>query len=531
MKSLIERVKEARQLSDNMLNMKQLTSPMIYKDMPKIIHIVKDAIENNKKITFVGDYDVDGILSVFLGIAGLQSLGAKRIGYIIPNREKDGYGISDDIIRRLLESSCSVVITCDNGISYTDKLQVLREHGIKVIITDHHKVPKDIQEVDAILDLHSDRESVQFRDFCGAGICLQMLRALGVSKDFLIQAYPFAAIATICDSVPLLYDNRLIVKTGLSLMKYCRNRGLIGLILIAGIKDINNITVYDIGFKIGPRINAKGRLNDATDVVKLFLLKDYVVINKILKDIDEANRERQQLTNNGEEQVLELLPKAPEDKMIVVSKSGLHPGVIGIIASRIKDKFKLPTIVITNKGTVLTGSARSIEDVDIYDCIAKCSDSLVGFGGHKGAAGLSLYPENLRSFMLATQQFTFKKEDTKYDFEYDCENLTLGDVLALEELKPFGEGNRTPIFRSKAIIKSITIYDKVTKMTTIKNSDLTLFMKREEIELYLQQKGFSTDSADTSYVLDFMYTPQVNKFMGKESVDIVVKEVINMERS
>lgn len=526
-------LKIMRGLTDDMLCTADLQPPMNIKDMDKGVDILKEAKEKDWKVTVVGDYDTDGLISIYAGLYGLRDFGIKRLGYIVPDRFKDGYGISDAIIDRILKSDCTVVLTCDNGTSATEKLSELRNRGIKVIVTDHHKVPDVRADVDAFINPHQLGDTSRFKDYCGAGVMLQLLRALGISKQALLQLYPFIAIATVCDSMPLLYDNRLLVKLGMKAAKYTRNLGLNALAVMAGLDTIANLSVYDMGYRIGPRLNAKGRLDNATDVVKLFLTKNNDLICQLLQDIEDTNRQRQALTEKGQKEVEALLGESKDDRVIAVCKSGLHPGVIGIVASRIKDKYGLPTIIMTNKDDMhIVGSARSTDTVNMYSLVKGCREYLDSFGGHPKAAGLNLQPSNLTKFLCATQRTAVEKEKLRYDFELDCDTITLGEICELSELEPFGEGNPKPKFKDKQLIIRTVIYDKVIKLYTSNGTELVLFSRLFNIINQLESKGVkqTPDNSYEEFYLDYLYTPKVNRYLGKESVQIVVEEILNIER-
>ncbi|HZJ99432.1 MAG TPA: single-stranded-DNA-specific exonuclease RecJ, partial [Tissierellaceae bacterium] len=379
----------------------RLYSPTLMYDLVKGANIIHDSIENGEKIRIVGDYDVDGVISVYIFYISLKSLGA-RVDYRIPDRINDGYGINNDIIKEAYQDGIGLIITCDNGIAAEEQIRLAKELGIKVIVTDHHDLPLIeeegfkkhlLVEADAVIDPKNPNCKYPFKHLCGAGVAYKLiayLYSLYNREDEALKYLEFVSIATVCDVVDLVDENRILVKYGLNLINKTNNIGLKALIETSEIKL--PISSYHLGFIIGPTINASGRLESAYKALELLLCNDINEAVNLAKYLRDINDERKALTLAGYESIVEQIEKSDlgQYKVLLIYDSDIHESVAGIIAGRIKDSYNKPTIVLTDGQEDVKGSARSIEEYNIFEELSKCRDLLNKFGGHPMAAGLSL---------------------------------------------------------------------------------------------------------------------------------------------
>lgn len=427
--------------------------PFLLDSMDIAIARIERAIENNEKILVYGDYDADGVSSTTVMVRALEEKGA-RVDFYIPNRFTEGYGPNETAFRWAGNEGFSVIITVDTGISALHEAKVAKEIGIDLIITDHHEISPDMPEAFAIIHPRKPGGQYPFGELAGVGVAFKVAHALlGELPKRLLE---FAVIGTISDLVPLKDENRLIASLGLKAMQNTTNPGLRALLQISGMED-KEITEETIGFAIGPRINAVGRLGSADPAVELLMTDSLEEAEMIAAEIDEINRDRQALVNAITEEAIQEVEKhfaTEENKVLVIAKEGWNPGVIGIVASRLVEKFYRPTIVLCidmEKG-VAKGSARSIQGFDLFENLSTCRDILPHFGGHAMAAGMTLKIEdveilrnrlnNLASEILTEEDFT-----PLMNVDITC-SLVDVSVAAIEEmlqLAPFGVGNPKPL--------------------------------------------------------------------------------------
>lgn len=532
----------------------KLYSPKLMRDLIKAGDILKDKIEKEKSIRIVGDYDVDGVVSIYILYKFLKKLGAK-IDYVIPNRVNDGYGINNKIVNRAKEEGIDTIITCDNGISALEQVELAKELGMTVIITDHHELPfieedgnrKYINpKADAVIDpKHPDCE-YPFESLSGAGVAFKLIEYLGelynISKSEINNLLEYVAIATICDVVDLIDENRIMVKHGLELINSTKNIGLKALIEEAKIKK--EIGVYHIGFVIGPMINASGRLDTAYQAVELLLSENKIEAKDRAKRLKKLNDERKNLTEKGLEDIIEEIENTSlkDDKVLIVYNPDIHESVAGIIAGRLKDLYYRPTVVLTQGEKGIKGSGRSIKEYNIFEELTKCKDLLENFGGHPMAAGLSLELKNieklrdkLNSITTLTKEDLIRKIYIDLGLPIEYINYNLIDELSL--LEPFGKGNSRPIFgerklkikkmfklgANKNVLKFIFQSKSDTTMEGILFNNISAF-EDDIIDKYGEEileklyKGM-----DNNILVDIIYYPSINEYMGKVNIQIIVQ--------
>lgn len=427
--------------------------PFLLDSMDIAISRIEQAIENNEKILVYGDYDADGVSSTTVMVRALEERGA-RVDFYIPNRFSEGYGPNEAAFRWAGKEGYTVIITVDTGISALHEATIAKEIGIDLIITDHHEVSPQLPEAFAIIHPRKPGGHYPFGELAGVGVAFKVAHALlGKLPKHLLQ---FAVIGTISDLVPLKDENRLIASLGLKAMQNTTNPGLRALLQIAGMED-KEITEETIGFAIGPRINAVGRLGSADPAVELLMTDSPEEAEMIAAEIDEINRDRQTLVNDITEEAIQEVEKhfpPDENYVLVIAKEGWNPGVIGIVASRLVEKFYRPTIVLSidrEKG-VAKGSARSIEGFDLFDNLSTCRDILPHFGGHAMAAGMTLKIEDVETLRnrlnhLASEILTEEDFTPIMNVDITCslDDVSVATIEEMEQLAPFGVGNPKPL--------------------------------------------------------------------------------------
>lgn len=427
--------------------------PFLLDGMDEAIQRIEQAIKNNEKILVYGDYDADGVSSTAVMVSALQEKGA-NVDFYIPNRFSEGYGPNEAAFRWAKSAGYDVIITVDTGISALQEAKIAKELGIDLIITDHHEIPPELPEALAIIHPRKPGSQYPFGELAGVGVAFKVAHALlGTLPSHLLA---FAAIGTIADLVPLKDENRIIASLGIKAIRNTTNPGLRALIKVSGYED-KEINEETIGFVIGPRINAVGRLGSADPAVHLLMTDSVEEAEMIAQEIDDINRDRQALVNEiTEEAINEVESRFPldENKVLVLAREGWNPGVIGIVASRIVEKYCRPTIVLSidqEKG-VAKGSARSIPAFDLYENLSKCRDILPHFGGHSMAAGMTLKIEDIdqlreRLNHFASSQLT--EEDfipmMNVDLRCKIDDISVATIEEMGLLAPFGVGNPKPV--------------------------------------------------------------------------------------
>ena len=427
-----------------------LHDPMRMQDMEKAVAVVRDAIARNEEIVVFGDYDVDGVTATAILLTYLRKQGAKA-SYYIPDRHGEGYGLNTAAIEQIA-AHAKLLITVDCGITCPDEVARARELGMRVIVTDHHQLGPKLPACEAVLNpLLGD---YPFRRLCGAGVAFKLVQALG-GMEAIESLWELAALATIADIVPLLDENRVIVAFGLKAMAATQRPGLIALMESASVEP-QSVTASDVAFRMAPRINAGGRLALASRGVELLTTRRLDIAREIAAELDQDNTRRRELE-------LEIFAMADEqvrreidflnERAIVVCGEGWNPGVIGLAASRVVEKYKWPAVLLSQEGDVCVGSARSIPGVDIHRAMATCRDLFVRFGGHAQAAGLTIEKKHVPAFrrrlceaiaaQSAPEAFIPTEE---YDLELELADMTESLVQAFDAMQPTGFGNPAPVF-------------------------------------------------------------------------------------
>ena len=532
-----------------------LHDPKLLNGTTEAALLLKDKIEQKKKIRIIGDYDIDGVNATYILYRGLQKLGAE-VDYEIPDRMKDGYGLNSNLIRLAYEEGTDTILTCDNGISAIDQIAYAKELGMTVVVTDHHeplfeekngdKVWK-LPRADVLIDPKLPRWTYPYKKICGAVVAWKLIQMLYVvfgrqereADGFL----PFAAIATVGDVMDLDGENRIIVKLGLKALRHTENPGLQALICATGLADAE-LTAYHIGFVIGPCINASGRLDTAKRSLRLLLCETTSEAKQLAEELKQLNDERKDLTAKGVEHAVNLIESTSlkQDRVLVVYLPDCHESIAGIIAGRIRERYHKPVFVLTDGQDCVNGSGRSIETYSMFDEMIRCQDLFLKFGGHPMAAGLSLEKENVPVFRrrinelcrLTEEDFVEKVMiDVPMPLDYITEDL----IEEFHVLEPFGKGNTKPLFVEKNLkLQKAAVLGKnrnVLKFTMYNQNGTAMeamyFGDVERMQEYLEEKYGRVELEKlfqgrvNDMYLSVTYYPAVNEFRDRKTLQIVIQ--------
>lgn len=426
--------------------------PRNLSDIEKAADIINSYIENGSRIAVYGDYDCDGITSTVLMFSYLKSRGADCV-YYIPDRFDEGYGMNTGAVEKLAGEGIKLLITVDNGIACHNEIKRAKELGMSVVVTDHHLPKETLPQADAVVDPHRVDCRSEFKEICGAEVAFKLICVLEEREPEELLPYysDLLSVALTADVMPLIYENRAIVKYGIEKLKRSPLTGFSALMSVAAIQR-DNISAGRIAFGIAPRINAAGRMGSAARAVELLLSDNMLNALGIANEIDDDNSERQRIEKEIFSEASAEIEKKGYfyDRVIVVDGEGWHNGVLGIVASRITERYGCPSIVISRNGNAASGSGRSIEGFSLYDAINAASDTLSKFGGHELAAGISLSSDNIPAFREKINEYAsgcdFVPPVLKLDCKLNPSGLTVELAEALKELEPFGQGNPSPLF-------------------------------------------------------------------------------------
>ncbi len=432
--------------------------PFLLKDMDRAVERISQAVKRRETVLIFGDYDVDGVTSSVVLHKVLKQLGLKVLNYI-PHRMNEGYGLNHAITEYAVQRKVDLLISVDCGITAVDEVAALNQAGIDVIIIDHHEpLRRQMPLAVAVIDPKREDCPYPYKGLAAVGLVFKLAQALigDAAENFL----DLVALGTIADVAELNGENRIFAKVGLEAVKETKNLGLRALIKTARL-NLKKVKTYSIGFVLGPRINASGRLDSAERALRLLLSEDEKEAFVLAQELEEINRQRQKTQNRIVEEALNMVERDihfKDHKIIVLSKEGWHQGVVGIVASRLVEKFYRPTVVISLKDGVGTGSARSIDGFHIFEALRHCADLLENFGGHKHAAGLTIAEQKIAILRNMLNEFAEKVLPTENlipTLDLDCEiplsEISLDLVRKIEDLEPYGEGNPLPLFCSRRL--------------------------------------------------------------------------------
>ncbi len=512
-----------------------LHDPFLFKDMVKAVERIELAIEKGQKIMVYGDYDVDGTTSVAIMFSFLGEF-TTAIEYYIPDRYKEGYGVSKAGIDYAAQNKFSLIISLDCGIRSENLVEYSNSKGIDFIICDHHLPGETLPPALAILDAKVPGESYPFKELSGCGVGFKLIQALCISMklpdEMYLQYLDLVAVSTCCDIVPIVDENRVIVKYGLEKLNQNPSLGL--KVLKESCINKKELITSDVVFYIGPRINAVGRLYDAKTAVKLLIVKNEEDAIDYAEILNSTNTERKGIDETITAQALEMISndKFHSNRFSnVLFHPDWHKGVIGIVASRIIEHHYRPTIVLGFSDGKISGSARSIKGFDIHEALIECSDLLLQFGGHTHAAGLSLLPENLPLFIekfdeVASRKLTrdMLQASITYDLEISPNEITPSLIKLLKQFEPYGPGNMTPTFYAQELKDS-----GYAKQMGGGNAHLSLNFQNPNFETPIKgvafKQGDQYNRIKNNAPFNALFSIQEEEFNGRKGIQISIKDL------
>jgi single-stranded-DNA-specific exonuclease recJ len=503
-------------------------NPFLFKGMDIAVDRIIKAINNKEKILIYGDYDVDGITSTTVLKKYLMDRGISVDTYI-PNRLHEGYGLNKKAIDTIKERNIDLIITVDCGISAIEEVDYAVRLGMDIIVTDHHEVGEKLPNALAVIDAKRKDNTYPFRALAGVGVVFKLIQALSIKLEIKPEEYlkylDLVCVGTISDIVPLEGENRTIAKLGLMLIKVTRNLGLRELIKSSGYKEIDSNT---ISFGVAPRINACGRMGHEEEALKLFLAEDLESATKITKELNEYNTLRQSTEKAIYEEAVQQIEKNHLDanNSIVLGGKGWHHGVIGIVSSKVTDKYYKPSILLSFEDNIAKGSGRSVPGFDLYEGLAKCEDLLEKYGGHSMAVGLTLKKENLENFKERFEQIAKEKNIKELvpiiyiDDELKLKDINMDLVKSISILEPFGEANKVPLF----LIRNLKI-DSIRALSEGRHLKLTLRDENFVINAIGFELGYLAEEYRIGDRIDVVGTLEINSFNGFSSIQINMKDI------
>ncbi len=531
-----------------------LPSPKLLKNAEAAAAMIAEGIRAGKKIRIIGDYDVDGIMSVYILYRCMTAAGA-LVDYRIPDRIKDGYGLNEDMVQECIDAGVEMIVTCDNGIAAMEPIRLAKEAGITVVLTDHHEIPmmetengpvKTMPEADIIVNPKQEGETTPMTGICGAVVAYKVMyclaEKLGLSGELLRRMIPYAAMATVCDVMELRGENRTIVALGLKLLRESNDIGISALIEENQIIK-ENLGAYHMGFVLGPCLNASGRLDVAVKGLRLLLSDNPAEAAAMAKEITELNRTRKDMTAKGvEEAKRQVLAEKTIPPVLVIYLPECHESLAGIIAGRIREAFYRPTIILTDAEEGIKGSARSIDGYHMYEKLCEVQDLLTKFGGHPKAAGMSLPKENLEEFKRRLVENSGLTEDDLTEKVSIDVILPFGlvneqVVAELKFLEPFGVGNEKPLFaernlkllHAKILGKNSNVLKLVAENEYGKQFDVMYFGDIPAFEQEIEAK-FGKQAVDKLFQgrendirINMIYYPETNEFRDKVTLQAVMQ--------
>ena len=526
----IRGITTAQEIEDFLHNDTEIEPPWDIKDMEKACVRVHEAIAQEELICVYGDYDADGVTSTALLYSYLEAVGA-RVMYYIPSREAEGYGMNNAAVDTLHQKGVKLIVTVDNGIAAINEIRYAKSLGVDTVVTDHHMPLGELPDACAVVDLHRSDCPSRFKQLSGVGVAFKLIMALEgeyCDVDSLLDMYAdLLCLGTIGDIVELKSENRVFVKRGLLSMRHTERTGLYALIRNAGLMG-KPITAGNVSFTLVPRINAVGRLGASGRSVELLLTNDEEEAGEFAAAMSYDNAERQQIERDILEKIDARVTRDPRlvmDKVLVLDGENWHQGVVGIVASRIREIYGKPTIIISRDGENAKASGRSVEGFALCDAVAACGDLLTHYGGHPMAAGLSLPSANIDVFRKRINDYADRQSSMPFDtLHIDCKlnpaAISLDLVGELNVMKPYGAGNPTPVFGFFNMV--------LTNIIPLSNNKhLRLVLSRGSVSMSAML--FFTSTEDFPYekgeVLDIAATLEINEYNDRSSVSVIIKDV------
>ena len=530
----IQTFKDAKTYFRPSLN--DLHDPFLMKNMDLAVERLTKAISENQNILIYGDYDVDGTTSVALMFTFLRNI-SQKIDYYVPDRETEGYGISFKGIDYAKTNNCDLIIALDCGIKANEKVDYATKLGIDFIICDHHLPGKEIPKAVAVLDPKQSECNYPDKDLSGCGVGFKLAQAFAernnIPKEDTYALLDLVTVSIASDIVPVVGENRILAFHGLKILNKNPRVGLQNLIQIAEIQD-KEIDINDLVFKIGPKINAAGRLKTAKYSVDLLIEQDFAKAKENANELNSINSERREIDSSITKEALETIEESEvliNKKTTVLCNPNWHKGVVGIVASRMMEHYYRPTIILTESNGILTGSARSVRNFNIYEAIDSCSDLLEGYGGHMYAAGLNLKKENFEAFNKRFEKFVSDKITPdqlipviEIDQKIDIDDIDRKFYSIIKQMSPFGPGNMRPVFvleklkdsgYSKIVGKDATHLKISVKQEN--KSDILNGIAFSKADFYPKMKKNKTFSA--------CFNLSINEFRGKQTIEMEIKDL------
>ena len=520
---------------------KNLNDPFLLPDMDKAVSRIINAREKNEKVIIYGDYDVDGVTAVSILFGFLNSIGVD-VSYYIPDRVDEGYGISETAADYLSNGGYDLMITVDCGITAKDRIDCIvnelagKNRKMDFIITDHHlPVPGMIPEAAAVVNPNLENSRYPFKHLCGAGIAFKIVQALCKELNMADKYFNYvdlAALGTVADIVSVTEENRIIVWAGIEKIKRCPNPGILALMKVSGINEVDS---RKLAFILAPRLNAAGRMGDASRAVKLLTENDALLIEKIAKDLNTENITRQRTQEEIYKKAVESIEsdsKYSAEKVLVVHGEDWHHGVIGIVASMLAERYYKPCFVLSVSGDIAKGSARSIEGFNIYSAMEYCADLFIKYGGHKQAGGITMRTGDINEFRRRVNIYA---ESTSFslvpaidiDAEAEPHEINIEAANAIMALAPFGEGNEPPVFS----VKGMTVINKKHVGGNGEHLVLGLHSKGCNFNAVCFGMGDLEPCIRLNKDIDLVFTIGIDRFMGKADVRLFVKAIRTTENN
>ena len=501
--------------------------PFLLPDMDKAVERINEAIFDGERICVYGDYDCDGVTSTTILYSYLEAQGAD-VTYMLPERERDGYGLSNQVVDRIAATGTKLIITVDNGISSVEEAKYIKEKGMELVVTDHHLEGDELPDCVAVVDPHRNDKDCPFEDYAGCGVALKLCCAMEGSDEEVMQEFAdIAALGTVADMVPLVGENRKIVLYGLKLLNTYRKPGIEAILEKAGLSE-KTLDSTSISFGIAPRINAAGRMGTAERALDLLLADDPYSASEMAEEVNVMNSQRHSEEDKIFTEAIAYLQDHPElahMPILVVSGEGWHEGVLGIVASKLLERYLRPVIVLTDKGDLCKGSARSIEGFSIYDAMNSCRDMLNTFGGHELAAGMSIKTEWLDEFREKINEYAYENASVYPETRIDCKLNPAGlsmDVLdSIRMMEPFGTGNTSPVFGLYGVVidsvQGMGNEGRHKRLTFHKDGDRTMVNG-----IFFNQPEFPYQRGDK---VDLVVTLGRNEYRGNVSLSVYIRDI------
>jgi single-stranded-DNA-specific exonuclease len=509
-------------------SLSDLNDPYLLPDMEAAVERIVHAHGRNEKILVHGDYDADGLTATAVILELLEKAGICA-GYHIPDRLSEGYGLSEVGIRKAVDMGASLIITVDCGVSSFKQIENARGAGIDVIVTDHHEPPERLPDALAVIDPHREDSEYPFRSLAGVGVAFKLAQALAHRlslpgrDEFMSRLLDLVAIGTVADSVPLNGENRILVTFGLKAINdpSCRT----------GIRALREVSGYEgevragtLSFTLIPRINAAGRLGTAGTVVELLRTEDILEARKAARFLDDQNKMRQKIEGEVLDSATEMIDGEDPGEVIVLHSADWHPGVIGIVASRLVDIYFRPVFLFSVKDKEAKGSARGIPGLHLYEAIAECSDLLAGFGGHRQAAGLRIDVEKIGEFSSRIREIVSRRlgdEDLTPSLEIDAavqlSQISFGLVREIESLEPFGEANMAPVLGARNIR---VLNHSIVGANHLK---MRLVQERTHLDTIGFNMGEKMAEIGNAGAVDIAFVPAINEWNGSRTIQLNLK--------